>query len=66
MPISKCPKCDKELLYINGGTIKIKRQQNPKPYRGVFYSCPNCSVVLGLQIDPLTVNNFLLSENDAS
>jgi hypothetical protein len=63
--LGKCPKCDKEMPYINGGTIKIKRQQHPKPYRGVVYSCPNCSVILSVQIDPQSLNNFLLSENEA-
>jgi hypothetical protein len=61
---AKCPKCDKEMPYINGEKAEIKPQEYPKSYQGVVYSCPYCSVVLSVQIDPVELRASLLAELD--
>ncbi len=47
----KCPKCDARLSSIKVESINL--QETPsKSWKGASYVCPNCSAILGVEMDP--------------
>jgi hypothetical protein len=58
---SKCPKCEQPIGHIKGEPIEI-RVTTRDIYKGVSYCCPLCRSVLGVQMDPLAVNQNLLNQ----
>lgn len=61
----KCPKCDHPVRRLQGDGVEITVVAGAT-LRGLTYSCPSCSAVLGCQVDPIAIRtdiiNGLLSE----
>jgi len=53
-----CPNCQAPIAHVNVEPIPI--QFGLKPFRGVAYTCPECSAILSVQPDPGAVQNALL------
>lgn len=60
--VGKCPNCQKIITYVTGEATEI--HVGKTKYKGVTYSCPHagCHVVLGVQIDPIALNQKLVSD----
>ena len=59
--MSKCPKCDKELSDVKVGSMSAKTK-NGKTCKSISFTCPDCSTILGIQIDPQAMDNDLLNK----
>jgi transposase-like protein len=57
--MNKCPHCESNLSAVNIDVINgnVKGHQ---PYRCISYTCPHCSRVLSVQMDPLAVQTDTL------
>ncbi len=59
----KCPHCEKTITHVNLEPITMNVTLQPK-WKGNSYSCPDCSKILGVEMDPLavadTLKNYLL------
>jgi len=58
---NKCPKCDRVItkVQVEDVTIQVGFTQN---WKGFSYGCPSCRAVLGVQMNPLTLNDDLKIE----
>jgi hypothetical protein len=54
MNSGKCPKCEKELTYVLTEKMPIHALMDKK-WRGISYVCPFCKLILGVSIDPLSI-----------
>ena len=52
-----CPHCKKTLVSVEAEDIDIKGFQ--VRWEGLSYQCPSCKSVLGVQMNPLTLNQDL-------
>jgi hypothetical protein len=58
MNLGKCPGCRLILDEVLLEAIKITQPfQGGPTYNGVSYVCPNCKVILGVGIDPVSLMN---------
>lgn len=56
----KCPHCKTALMRATASKIEI--QSGGAKFLGVSYSCPSCSAVLSVELDPLALKADLVSE----
>jgi len=62
MPMSesgKCPKCGYRLDKVDVEYAEIRGFRTT--YKGVNYVCPSCSTVLSVSLDPLALQNEIVS-----
>jgi len=50
-----CPYCDKEVEHAIIEEIDLGRNGSMTGHDGVTYSCPHCGKILGVQYDPLVM-----------
>jgi hypothetical protein len=53
---SKCPRCEKPVSHVNLETMDIYQDFKPA-WHGVAYTCPHCSSVLSVGMDPTLLRN---------
>jgi len=53
-----CPHCLKRIPHVNVQDVDMKYDVMVQ-WRGYSYQCPSCKSVLGVQMDPRTVNDEL-------
>ena len=59
--VGKCPRCDKTITRVIVETIGIGDFMTDR-YKGVTYHCPSCNVVLGVQMDPISLRADTVNE----
>ena len=59
--VGKCPKCEITITKVQVEDISIATQFTDK-WQGFSYKCPSCHAVLGVQMNPLTLNDDLKNE----
>lgn len=59
--VGKCPKCERTITTVAVEDVSLNVGFQPK-WKGFSYSCPSCHTVLGVQMNPLTLNSDLVSE----
>jgi len=59
--MSKCPKCEKEIENAHIQPMNAITKSN-KSFKSIAFLCPECSSILGIQIDPLASDNDLLNK----
>ena len=65
MNTGKCPKCDSAINNCSVEDITLDIAGKPR-WRAFSYSCPNCKAVLGVQMNPLTLNVDLINQVKAT
>ena len=55
---NKCPKCDRVITDVCVEDVSISVVFQPK-WKGFSYACPHCRAILGVQMNPLTLNDDL-------
>jgi len=60
MNTGKCPKCDSIISACIVEDINLINGAKPL-WRAFSYSCPSCKTVLGVQMNPLTLNADLVN-----
>jgi hypothetical protein len=55
MNTGKCPKCDSVINACVVEDVNLLAGDAPR-WRAFSYSCPSCKTVLGVQMNPLTLN----------
>ena len=58
-PMSKCPKCEKALIYVNLNGIDIHVGGKSR-WHGSTYSCPACLSILSVSIDPISLKSDII------
>jgi RNase P subunit RPR2 len=58
MNTGKCPKCN---AVLNGVDVENIAAHAGQVWRAVSYICPECKVILGVQIDPLMAQSQILA-----
>jgi uncharacterized protein YlaI len=53
-----CPHCKKRIADVNVQDVDMKYDLMVQ-WRGYSYQCPSCKSVLGVQMNPLTLNHNL-------
>jgi len=56
----KCPKCDSVISACVVEDVSLLTGDTPR-WRAFSYSCPSCKTVLGVQMNPLTLNVDLVN-----
>jgi len=56
----KCPHCEKAVSHVKVETIQFAAGLY-EHYAGVSYLCPDCRAVLGVGVDPLALNDDVVS-----
>jgi len=56
----KCPKCEKLLTRVKAEDVAI--EAGSKQWNGISYSCPFCSVILNVSIDPIALKTDIVRE----
>ncbi len=51
----KCPKCEKILTNVRIADVDCKTGIGGRSWRGISYSCPFCSTIISIQIDPIAI-----------
>jgi hypothetical protein len=57
----KCPKCEKTITAVSVEDVSLNGGLRVT-WKGFSYSCPSCHTVLGVQMNPLTLNSDLVAE----
>ena len=60
----KCPnpQCASEIKSVSAAGVNI-RDGGPGSFtKGVSYACPECGIILSVQVDPLGLKNALIEE----
>ena len=52
MSTAKCPKCESAIQQLKAEPIDCEALPGQQAHQGVSYLCPNCSTILGLEINP--------------
>jgi hypothetical protein len=52
--MADCPKCATPVNFVNIEDVEVRSIGGPA-WRGLAYSCPNCSVLLSVGIDPISL-----------
>ena len=56
-----CPHCGKMVTSVNVEDIKMEVGFKPQ-WKGFSYGCSHCKAILGVQMNPLTLNGDLVDE----
>jgi predicted RNA-binding Zn-ribbon protein involved in translation (DUF1610 family) len=59
--LNKCPKCDSVIESARVEDISLDVQLQPT-WKGFSYGCPTCGAILGVQMNPLSLNADLVSD----
>ncbi len=60
--MAKCPHCDKPFLSpVKYEPMVVGTSSQPQ-LNGIAYVCPLCDAILGVQLDPLALNQELANE----
>lgn len=57
----KCPKCDQRLSSVKIETIDLIENIN-RSWKGTNYVCPNCSAILGVEMDPTAMRLAIVGD----
>ena len=57
----KCPKCEVPVSQVSIQRVEVIETRKAE-WRGITLSCPRCSVVLGVAVDPIDLKNFVVEE----
>lgn len=59
--VGNCPGCKKAINNVTLKDMPIHEGFTPK-FQGVAYTCPNCHVILGVQMDPISLKADMIAE----
>ncbi len=59
--LGKCPGCGNVLSSVVGGHVTINIAANPQRH-GLAYSCPNCQVILSVEMDPIAIRTEIVAQ----
>lgn len=57
----KCPKCEKRVSNVQVESVDV-REGFASTWRGIYYCCPHCKAILGVQIDPIAIMTDTVSK----
>ena len=57
----KCPGCGQVTNTVKAGHIIVDVAPTTK-WNGITYTCPKCNVILGVQIDPISIRTDIVNE----
>jgi len=58
----KCPKCEALITRVSFQEIEAVAPQAKYKWRTITFICPFCSVVLGVQMDPIALKSDTVAE----
>lgn len=58
----KCPKCEKVVTRATIADVPAKAFMGRMQWNAISFSCPHCSTILGIQIDPIAIKTDLIDE----
>ena len=58
--MSTCPKCGASVGFLTGCNIDIRTPDHI--WVGVSCACPKCDAILGISLDPITLENDIVQE----
>ena len=65
-----CPKCDRPVPKVSIVPLHATSGPGQDTWKGVAYTCPHCSVILSIQIDPIAIrtdsNNYVSKKIEES
>lgn len=56
-----CPKCQAHVGRANLADITVGNPLN-KQWNGIAYTCPSCSTILSVAIDPIAIKTDIVNE----
>ena len=61
--IGTCPYCKAPLSTVLSAGVQVSDGGEPVRYlKGISYSCPDCTSIISIQIDPVVLNNELVRD----
>lgn len=57
--MTKCPKCDKVMLSVKINNIDARATQ--MTWKAIAYTCPHCSSLLSVSIDPVAIKADIIN-----
>jgi hypothetical protein len=58
----KCPKCDKPVGVVNFNGVDARESFGMNSWKAVTFTCPSCTAVLGVQIDPIAIKTDIVKD----
>ncbi|WP_423459946.1 hypothetical protein [Ottowia sp. VDI28] len=58
--MTKCPRCEQDITQIDMKEI-TGTASGPKHWKCIAYTCPHCSTLISVQMNPLALKNDILS-----
>lgn len=58
--MTKCPRCEQDITHINMEEITGKASSQ-KSWKCIAYTCPQCSTLISVQMNPLTLQTDILN-----
>jgi hypothetical protein len=59
--VAKCPKCEGMVTRANISDLKIGAPMQ-RQWNGIAYTCPYCSTILSVAIDPIAIKTDIVNE----
>lgn len=59
---ANCPSCKKSLTSVNFAPIQSKQPFAGNVLRAIAHTCPHCSAILGVEVDPIAVKSDIVTE----
>lgn len=60
IPSGKCPKCDAKSSQHDFERIELKMKHDRVMLKGLQILCSKCSTILGVQVNPLALEDHLI------
>ena len=62
MSMAKCPKCETVVPHVKAEPILCEALPGKPSHEGISYLCPNCNTILGLEINPPSLQELTLGK----
>jgi hypothetical protein len=59
--MAKCPKCDRAITFVNFKPMESRQSFGSKVVLSIAHTCPLCSSVLSVQVDPVALKTDTLN-----
>jgi len=60
--VARCPKCEAPLTSANIDNLPLEDRGGGRTWHGAVITCPRCSSILGVSIDPLKIQRTIIEE----
>ncbi len=59
--VAKCPKCESSITNANLADLNVG-SPFAQQWKGIAYTCPRCSTILSVAIDPIAIKTDIVKE----